>query len=219
MLKRSRHLYRFSGIIDFGLSLKAQRYKMMMGPSVARGFSHIAANTTLRLERIQAKTGTVCNDCSQPYERALSVEAELKQRGVGITLFSDAEREAIDNPQIRGMVDSLETLVSAAAAVRSAGDPDFSAIVVAGANFVEHAKALELVLENPQTGVLRLDDVAASPFRRKSNLTMCCSSLTKQDRRSYAQHQTSSQRIDGAIQECHGFEGRYLGRTGLCKNK
>lgn len=155
MLRRSRHLYRFSGIIDFGLSLKAQRLQTDDGAvGGTRVFAHRSQyNPQARAHPGQDWYSFAMIVLSITRGRALSVEAELKQRGGDITLFSDAEREAIDNLQIRGMVDSLETLVSEAAAIRSAGDPDFSAIVVAGSNFVERAKALELVLREPSNWI------------------------------------------------------------------
>lgn len=151
MLKRSRHLYQFSGIIDFGLSLKAQRLQADDG---AIGGTKVFAHRSQYNNQARAHAGQDWYSfamivLSLTRGRALSVEAELKQLGGDITLFSEAELEAIDTPQIRAMVNSLETLVKEAGAIRSTGDPVFSGICVAGTNFVEHAKALELVLREP----------------------------------------------------------------------
>ena len=151
MLERSHHLYRFSGIIDFGLSLKAQRLQTDDG---AIGGTKVFAHRSQYNKQARAHPGQDWYSfamivLSLTRGRALSVEAELKQRGGEITLFSETERAAIGDPQIHAMVDSLETLVAEAGAIRSAGEPDFSAIVVAGTNFVEHARALEMVLREP----------------------------------------------------------------------
>ena len=59
MLKRSRHLYRFSGIIDFGLSLKAQRLQSDNGAvGGTRVFAHRSQYNAQARAHL-AKTGTV----------------------------------------------------------------------------------------------------------------------------------------------------------------
>ena len=151
MLNRTRHVYRFSGIIDFGLSLKAQRLQSDDG---AKGGTRVFAHRCQYNPQARAHPGQdwysfAMTVLSLTRGRALSVEAELKQRGGDITLFTVAERAAIDDPRVGQLVDALEVLIAEAAAVHTAGDPDFSALVRAGTDFVGVARSLELVLAEP----------------------------------------------------------------------